>query len=375
MPEAFKNLYTSELIHSVAEAINQLYPAFEAEAFTKAVFDEDWPDKELKQRIKHISQMLHRQLPTDFRQAVNILNTVAPQFSGFEYLIFPTYVELYGLDDFDCSVESLELFTEFSTSEIAVRPFIKKYERKMMARMALWAQSDNYHVRRLASEGCRPRLPWAMSLPAFKQNPKPVLKVINKLMLDDSEFVRRSVANNLNDISKDNPDVLIDILRNKLGADEKSDRILKHASRSLLRKGHPEVLQLFGFLPPDHVSVSDLNTGAMVAIGETLPFSFNLQSEEKRLGKLRIEYAIDFIKANGKSSTKVFKISEADYSEQEKSISRSHSFKIITTRKYYPGVHAFSVFINGQSLAKCHFIVTAKTGSHNQSFDGVTINS
>ena len=126
----------------------------------------------------------------------------------------------------------------------------------------------------------------------------------------------------------------------------------------MLRQGNTEVLQLFGFQDPDHVSVSDLSTGASVPIGGCLLFSFKLQSEESRLGKLRIEYAIGFIKANGKPSAKRFKISEADYGEQEKSISRSHSFKIITTRKYYPGAHAFSVIINGKHLAKCHFIVT-----------------
>jgi 3-methyladenine DNA glycosylase AlkC len=355
MPEALENLHNQQLIYSVAEAIHQVYPAFGINAFTSTVFDENWQDKELKERMRHIAEMLHRQLPPNYRQAVDIIKTVAPKFSGFEYMLFQNYVELFGLDDFDTSIAALEHFTEFSSSELAVRPFIKKYETKMMAQMLLWAQSDNKHVRRLASEGCRPRLPWAMSLPAFKKNPQPVL--------DESEYVRRSVANNLNDISKDNPEILISILQEKLGTDKRTDRILKHASRSLLRQGHEEVLPLFGFEPPDHVSVSELNTGAAVAIGGKLSFSFKLQSEETRLSKLRIEYAIDFIKANGKPSAKRFKISEADYAGQSKSISKHYSFKMITTRKYYPGVHAFSVFVNGQQLAKCHFIVTEKADS------------
>lgn len=359
MPEPLKNLYTESLIDKVGLTILEAYPGFDRQAFKLKVFDKRWPERELKARMTHIAESLHPFLPADYPQAIAILTTASQKFSGFEPMFFPAFAELFGLDDFENSTAALEFMTRFSSSELAVRPFIMKYGERMMQQMQRWAESDNEHVRRLASEGCRPRLPWAMALPEFKRDPAPVLAVIEKLMLDESEYVRRSVANNLNDISKDHPEVLITMLRNRLGKHDHSDRILKHASRSLLKQGNIDALKLFGFSDPDHIVIHDLQVATSVAIEGELPFSFAIQAEEKVLGKLRIEYAIDFMKANGKQARKIFKISEAQYSQHEKHISRTHSFKQITTRKYYPGRHDLAVIINGKQLAIAPFELIA----------------
>ncbi|NWF36091.1 DNA alkylation repair protein [Mariprofundus sp. KV] len=360
MAEPFKNLFNEVLIDNVAASLVKHCPDFDAMAFKSSVFDAHWQQRELKDRIYHIATSMQPLLPSDYAQAVAILQLAGAAFSGVEYLIFPAYVELFGLDDYEPSVKALEVMTPYSSSELAVRPFIIRYGDRMMTQMERWAESENEHVRRLASEGCRPRLPWAMALPGFKRDPGAVLNIIEKLMDDKSEYVRRSVANNLNDISKDNPDVLIDLLHKRLGKNSRTDWILKHASRSLLKQGDSQVLQRFGFSDPEHVKAANLEVDQNVAIGKQLAFSFQLQTTDRELGKLRIEYAIDFMKANGRQARKIFKVSEADYADTTKTVAKTHSFKLITTRRYYPGRHDLAVIVNGKQLASEAFELLAE---------------
>jgi len=274
--------------------------------------------------MRHISETLHKYLPFEYSEAIEILVKASSKFSGFEYMFFPGFVELYGLDRYEVSISALEHFTKHSSSEFAVRPFIKKYNSKMMAQMNSWAESNSHHVRRLASEGCRPRLPWAMALPDFKKDPHPVLSILEKLKNDESEYVRRSVANNLNDISKDNPKTVIEIARNWLGDNAKTDWIFKHGCRTLLKRGEPEIMALFGFAKPEHIRISDFIVQESVEMGGDITFSFTLKSRQRQLGKLRIEYAIDFMKKNGSSSRKLFKLSESENTGKEKSITKSN---------------------------------------------------
>lgn len=357
MAEPLKNSYNEAFAGRLIAELQLHYPLFKGDLFKQQLFDSAWPARELKQRMRHITVTLHAHLPADYPQALTILKPASMCFTGFEAMFFPDYVECYGLDDYQTSILALEHFTQYSSSEFAVRPFIERYGDKMMLQMQQWAGSDNHHVRRLASEGCRPRLPWAMALPLFKKNPDAVLKVISKMRCDESEYVRRSVANNLNDISKDHPDRLLEIARQWLGQSAKTDWIVKHACRSELKRGSPEMLKLFGYAPPDHVKVVNFTLQPVVKMGEGLSFSFQLETAEKSLGRLRIEYAIDFLKANGKQRRKVFKISESDYAEPQKWVRRCHSFRVISTRKYYLGEHALVVIVNGVALSLLDFIV------------------
>jgi 3-methyladenine DNA glycosylase AlkC len=357
MTEPLKELYNGNLINLLSDELKHIHKNFKADAFKTSIFDEEWDNRALKERMRHIAKTLRHYLPSDYKKALFILKPVSAKFRGFEYMFFPDFVALFGLDDYETSINALEYFTPFSSAEFAVRPFIKKYKHKMMRQMEKWAESDNYHVRRLASEGCRPRIPWAMALPDFKKNPAPVLNVIRKLKQDENEYVRRSVANNLNDISKDNPQIVLKIAKEWLGDSPKTDWIIKHACRSLLKKGVPEALQLFGFNAPNHVKIDSLSVPSSVVIGGELAFAFSLHTTNGQLGQLRIEYAIDFVKLNGKLSKKVFKISEAVYSEQTKKVLKRHSFKKISTRKYYPGIHGLSVIVNGKQMDECHFIL------------------
>jgi len=355
MPEPLKNIYDVKFIRQLTAELKKSYPKFDSKGFESHVFNDSWAEMELKQRMRHISQNLKVFIPKNYAQSLKVLKPAATKFGGFESMFFPDYVELYGMDDFERSMDALEHFTQYSSSEFAIRPFIKKYPKETMKQMNLWAKSDNYHVRRLASEGCRPRLPWAMALPEFKRDPKLVLKVINKLKNDKSEYVRRSVANNLNDISKDNPDIVIETANKWMGKSPETDWIVRHACRTMLKAGQSEVLQLFGFSHPSHIFVEDLKLNAQVKFDGELGFSFSLKSKKGDLKKLRIEYAIYFVKANNRQSRKVFKICEGEYAQPEKTISRIFSFKPITTRKYYSGEHAIAIIVNGLEMEKVNF--------------------
>lgn len=354
MPEPLKNLYTRELINQLTDCINNQLEGFDKSAFVHAILDNSWAALELKQRMHHITLALHQFLPDEFERALPILVHCSRKFNGFQSMFFPQYVELYGQHHFKLSMSALEVMTQYSSSELAIRPFIIHQPEKAMAQMTEWSLSNNFHVRRLSSEGCRPRLPWAMALPEFKKNPSPIIPILQNLKNDTSEYVRRSVANNLNDISKDNPDITLNLCKQWHGHSIQTDRLIKHACRTLLKNAEPEALKLFGYRHPGHITLSDFYYDDQVEMGESLNFSFQLTSESK-LGLCRIEYKIHFQKANTTLSPKVFKISESDVTQSQKFINKKHSFRPITTRRYHPGLHKLEILVNGCALATTDF--------------------
>jgi 3-methyladenine DNA glycosylase AlkC len=357
MPEPLKNLYSHELIQTLAAEFKGEYKSFETQKFTESVLSDEWDMLELKDRMRHVATVLGRYLPSNYAEAISILLPVSEKFSGLEHMHFPEFVERFGLENFDVSMKALEYLTSGSSSEFAVRPFIIKFPDASMSQMAQWSQSSNDHVRRLSSEGCRPRLPWAMALPVFKKDPAKVLDIILNLIDDESLYVRRSVANNLNDISKDNPHLLIEVAKQYLGQSSEVDWVIKHACRGLLKAGDKNVLPLFGYTDAEHVQVKNLKADASVVLGDKLNFEFDLESKNGALGKLRLEFIIDFVKANGKTSGKVFKISEGNYEQAIRRVEKYFSFKPISTRKYYAGNHSISIIINGNIVAAQSFLL------------------
>ncbi|MFD0959097.1 DNA alkylation repair protein [Paenibacillus chungangensis] len=362
MAETFAGRYTEHFLRQFALRVKGSYAAFDEERFMRLVQDENWEQKQLKQRIRHISVALRAILPKAYREAVDVLDDIAPQCTGIEYLFFPDFVEVFGLDDWEASITALERFTPYSTSEFAVRSFILSDPDRMMSQMLEWTSHPDHHVRRLASEGCRPRLPWGIALHPFKADPSPILPILERLKTDDSEYVRKSVANNLNDISKDHPEVVKGIARSWHGKHAGTDWIVKHGCRGLLRKADPDVLSLFGFPDKPDVTVTELALGEpSVEIGETLNFTFTIRSTNiSGPQRLRIEYGIDFVKANGKTSRKLFKVAERDIGSAELQYARAHSFKDLTTRKHYPGKHRLTIVINGVELRGVDFCVNGR---------------
>ena len=203
MPEKLKDMFfTRESINHLADTLKKYHPQFDKTNFIELVFDDSFDSLELKQKMRHTTECMYETLPKSYKEALDILKKVIPHIKGFEAMSFPDYVEMYGMDDWALSPPALGFLTKYPSSEFAIRPFLDKNPDKVMAFMLKWADDEDEKVRRFASEGCRPRLPWTIALPKFKNDPSPIIPILEKLKDDDSEFVRRSVANNLNDISK-----------------------------------------------------------------------------------------------------------------------------------------------------------------------------
>lgn len=362
MAEALKNLYNEDTVSELASAVQAEFLPFDAVGFLERVFDDAWEGRELKQRMRHITTTLQPFLPLPYQEALSILQRVLPRLSrqGFEKMVFPDFVEQYGLAHFAVSMAALELFTQSVSAEFAIRPFIVRYPQRTMAQMLAWAEHPHAAVRRLASEGCRPRLPWGIALPALIADPSPILPILDRLKEDSSEDVRRSVANNLNDISKDHPDLVIDTLRGwqAMGAPELR-RLTSHALRTLLKQGHPDALALLGYRPDPKVHLSQLKVAPVVvpASGE-VTISFDILSQSSQPESLLIDYIVHLVRANGSRTPKVFKLKTATIRPGEKiTISKRHSFRPVTTRRYYPGEHFVEPQINGKSFGRVSFLL------------------
>lgn len=359
MAEQLKELFSKEFVEFISTKTKEYYPSFDKTSFQETIFNNTWVNLELKERMRFIALTFHSFIPLSYPKQLEILKQVKIDLSyedsmGLQSMVFQDFVEVFGLDDYDNSIDALECFTINSSSEFAIRQFILKYEDKTMKQMKTWAKSEDEHIRRLACEGSRPRLPWAIALPIFKKDPSKVLEIIEILKFDKSKYVQKSVANNLNDISKDNPAIVINFVKKNLGQTKELDWICKHASRTLLKKGDKEILPLFGFVHSSHVDIIDLQYHNKLNIGEDFVFSFALNSEEN-LGNLRVEYGIYYKKANGTHSKKVFMISQNSINQKEKSFSKKQSFKNMTTRKHYIGEHYISIIINGIEKEKRSF--------------------
>jgi 3-methyladenine DNA glycosylase AlkC len=364
MAELFKNIYNQKFFDSFMQSLIQVKPDFDKESFLKSIYDKEWENRELKQRMRHISIIFKNHLSDNFCKNVEVIVSLINQLdrdgvteSSLEYMFLPDFIELYGIDDYHTSIKAFERITQYTSCEFAVRPFIIRYEAEMIKQMQLWAKHKHSLVRRLATEGCRPRLPWAMAIPSLKNDPAPILPVLELLKNDESETVRRSVANNLNDISKDNPDKVIQLAKSWYGKSPETDWVIKHACRTLLKQGDRNVLKLFGFGSVEKIKVKNLVIMTpKVKIGSFLEFEFDLENTNSIASKIRLEYGLYYLKANGTLSKKVFKISEKEYPKNSTSrINRKQSFKIITTRKFYPGKHQLSIIINGKEFNKVGF--------------------
>jgi 3-methyladenine DNA glycosylase AlkC len=353
-----KDLYSPAFYKILAGTLAEIIPSFNRQRFTSQIFTDDFNEKELKARMRHTTEVLHAYMPSDFTKTVKILEKLVAQLKkkniggGLEYIFIPDYIELYGIDDFEISVKAMELITQFVSCEFAVRPFLIRYGQRMVDQMVLWSKHKHASVRRLASEGSRPRLPWAMAVPFLKTDPSSILPILENLKKDDSDFVRRSVANNLNDIAKDHPEIVIGIAKNWKGISHETDAIIKHGSRTLLKKGHAKILAHYG-LESKNILISAFKISpTSVNIGGHLAFSFDITNQMPVKQNIRLEYGLYYRKANGELTRKVFKISEKVYAPKTKvEVKRKQSFKKITTRVFYPGKHQLSIIVNGEEKA------------------------
>lgn len=351
-----KDIYSVSFYNKLADNLIQLNPEFNKKRFIELINVEGFTAMELKQRMRHTTLVIHQFLPSGYPEAIQHLSSLIHQLKKQQtgeqmlaYIFLPDYIEIYGLEDYETSVQAIESVTQFISCEFAVRPFLAKYGQQMMLQMEKWSLHENHHVRRLASEGSRSRLPWAMAVPGLKKDPFMILPILENLKNDPSEYVRRSVANSLNDISKDHPEIVIAIAGRWKGLSKETDAIIKHASRSLLKQGHTQILAHYGL---ESTAIELVNFEILteaVPIGESLEFTISVKNTAEIPQKIRLEYAVYYKRLNGQVSKKVFKISEREFQPAEIAvINRKQSFKIITTRKFYPGTHQLSIILNGR---------------------------
>jgi 3-methyladenine DNA glycosylase AlkC len=365
MPEPLKNVYNPRFFEVFTAIIKHAQPQFNKQHFLNSIFDSTWEAKELKQRIRHIATVLNHHLPGSYPEQVEHIIQLIRLLErngisgGFEYLFLPDFIEQYGLSDFQTSLNAMERITQFVSCEFAIRPFLIMNQNTVMKQMLEWSLHHHPHVRRLSSEGCRPRLPWAMAIPFLKKDPVPILPILENLKADESLFVRKSVANNLNDIAKDNPDVVVTLVKTWKGREPGTDWIIKHGCRTLLKKADKSAYRLFGLNGKTGCQISHLKLNSpKLKIGDRLLFSFNFEPIIKRESKFRIEYAVYYVKANGTQRRKIFKLSESSYKPGKiYPIKKEQRFQDFTTRKHYPGKHKLAIVVNGQELAVKEFVL------------------
>jgi 3-methyladenine DNA glycosylase AlkC len=361
---AVKDVINKQSVSALATRITKVYPEFQSRKFINEVC-KALPTQSLSERLQQVRVSLYDYLPKSYPKAVRILlKSLPPRLTdntvegtdlaganGFITVSLTSYVARYGIDDFDRSMKALKEMTKRFSSEGSIRFFIQKYEKECLALFHEWAADKDVHVRRLVSECTRPRLPWAMALPAFKKNPRPVLKLLEKLKDDPELYVRRSVANNLNDISKDNPDLAIKTLK-KWSKKKSPDRqwLVRHALRTLERQGHPDALEILGFSTKSPVKVKAFTIARKrITMGQALDIAAVIETTSKTPVPVLIDYVVYHQKANGTLTPKVFKWTKRTVSASAPlELKKSHLFKPITTRKYYSGAHEVHIQVNGK---------------------------
>jgi 3-methyladenine DNA glycosylase AlkC len=360
MADALKDMFNKKFYEQLAIELNEVEKTFHANKFVKDV-TENIEQLSLNERLRNTSIILKQYLPGEYKKSIEVLFNVIPKFKGsYTSLLFPDFVGQYGHDDFKLSMKALHYFTQFGSSEFAIREFLKRDFLKTIKVMNTWAEDKNHHVRRLASEGSRPRLPWSFKLNEVITTPGVTSSILEKLKSDSELYVRKSVANHLNDISKDNTSYMLDLINSWDKKNEHTAWIIKHASRTLIKKGNVESLAVFGFDKNVKLSVDNLKlNSSKLNLGESLQFEFDVISQKSKSQKLVIDFKIFYCKKNGELSPKVFKLKELELKpKQVVSINKSHRFQDFTTRKHYAGKHIIEIMINGNVYSKKEFMLS-----------------
>lgn len=328
--------------------LSGIYPKLNTKSFLAAV-QKDFQQLELMERLELVSDTLKEHLPENYPESLELLYELAPKINGFAGMILPNFVQKFGLNHFDRSLQALKFFTPFSSSEFAIRVYLKADFQKAIRELEKWALDENHHVRRLASEGSRPRLPWSFKLDEVVKNPTSTARILAALKSDPELYVKKSVGNHLNDISKDHPDYLINTLNGWDMDNLHTNWIVKRAIRTLVKDGHPKALALLGFDKKPELAIDDFQIENLkINLGEELTFSFGIQSTSKRTQKVNIDYLVYYQKKNGGLSPKVFKLKALELNaNQQMKITKKHRFENFTTRKHYPGLHQIQLSING----------------------------
>jgi 3-methyladenine DNA glycosylase AlkC len=366
MAEPLKNLISPAFVATISEHFQTVYPPFDQAIFAQKVFDADWPQRELKQRIRHLAMVLQQVLPDKWPQSLDIVVAVSDHLVAkhgekltFEYGFLNDFVEITALEDLERAIPAFERITRWTSAEFAIRPFIQKYPERMLQQMMLWSKHPSPMVRRLSCEGFRPRLPWGMGVPMLKKDPTPLLPMLENLKNDPAETVRRSVANHLNDISKDHPALALQMAERWQGQQPETDWVVRHALRGLLKKGNAQALQQYGYeQDTTTVALTLLHCDTHVALNGQLNFSVLVKNTATTPQKFRLEYAIHYLTGSGKISRKVFLLRHIELEAgTEIVLEKYQRFVDYTTRKHFSGKHQLEILVNGKPMATTSFDV------------------
>jgi 3-methyladenine DNA glycosylase AlkC len=363
-------LFNRRKVEQIAGEIARAHPSFEVSGFVRATMDR-LPELELKARISWIAECLKRHLPRDYRRAVGILLKALPapnnphltddDFGDFIYAPYADYVAKNGCTEeyFKFSLNALHAITQRFSAEDAIRSFINVFPRNTLKELMGWATDSHYHVRRLCSEGTRPKLPWSHKLTIPITAPMPIL---DKLFADSTRFVTRSVANHINDISKSDPDLAVATLSrwrsSGMQSPAETDYIIRHALRSLVRSGHPKAMKLLGASPKPNVRVVRFDVPSKVTMNAALPLSLTIRARED--ARIIADYLLHFQNKTGRMTRKkVFKLTALSLKKGASVvISKRHILRRnMTTRTLYSGRHAVELHINGSVFARREFDV------------------
>lgn len=362
-----KHFFDEQVVRGIAADLARAHPAFARDAFVADCLH-GLHDLELLARGGHIADAMRRHLPEPFDEAADVIRSaLGPElvrtegngFAPFRYLPHVSFVQRYGIDHFDAALQLQYELTKRFTAEWSIRPYLERYPERTLDRLRAWAKDSNVHVRRLVSEGTRPRLPWAPRLQRFIDDPSPTLELLELLKDDPERYVQRSVANHLNDVAKDHPDLAVATCRRWAAAPSAATPfVVRHALRSLVKQGHRGALGILGVDATPRVRLSSVRLPASIRLGEELRFGVSIGSTSADEQALVVDYALHFVKANGETRPKVFKLKRLTLAPHASvDLAAGVSFAQMSTRRHHPGAHRLEILINGVVCAQGAFEV------------------
>ena len=356
-PALLKDILGTRALDTIADAGSAATARFDRAAFLHAASD-GLDALSIMERVRHIAGALHPALPGDYAARLDVLRAMGPRLThGFQAIAITEYVARHGSEDFDASMDALADLTRFGSAEFAIRPFLAADGERALAAMTRWTGSDDEHVRRLASEGARPRLPWAARVPALKADPTLAAPILEALKADPSLYVRKSVANHLNDIAKDRPDWLLARLADWPQDDARTAWIVRHALRTLIKQGDPGALALIGVGHGAAVTVRDFAiVPATVKLGDRIAISADIVSDSADDQRLVVDYRVHYARAGGKTAAKVFKLKCFELAAGTAvPVAINQTIRDFSTRRHHPGRHRVELIVNGRTMAEAAF--------------------
>lgn len=369
MADLLKDQFGPSVPRAIAAMVRAVHADFPHEDFLRDALAGYGP-LSLTGRGFHIAAAFRKHLPADFPAAVDVLLASAAQSHGhrvnggmaaFLYMPHLFFVARHGLDHFEDSMRAQHALTQRFTAEFSIRAFLEKHPEATLARLRQWTTDPSEHVRRLVSEGTRPRLPWAPRLRAFQKDPRPVIELLELLKDDPALYVRRSVANNLNDIGKDHPELLTAVAKRWLrGATDERCWVVRHALRSAVKRADAGALGVLGYGDKAAVSVRGARiTPRRARIGGSVTVSFELANESAGRQRVMADLVVHFVKKRG-TGPKTFKLKALELAPRGSArLSKKIGLAQLTTRRHYPGVHRVEALLNGRRRALGKFTLTA----------------